>query len=174
MLRRALILTAATLTLLLAAAVVQADDRFTVTECYESGRGEGDLIAITPEGKAAGLYVQIVGLDRKPTTFILVLPGETWQVTDGQTVVASGTVDIADCDSTTTEPPEVTTTTQRPPIDGCDNHVECPEPPPTTTTQAPPPVTSTTQPNQPDAQGECPPGTTDGGHGVCFAVSEGG
>jgi len=173
MIRRLAILTAATLTLLLAAAVVHADNRFTVTECYESGRGEGDLVAITAEGKADGLYVQIVGLDRKPTTFILVLPGETWNVTDGQTVVASGTVDISDCDSTTTEPPETTTTTHRPPINGCDK-VECPPNGTTTTTQAPTTTTPPGTPPPPDADGDCPEGFFADPVVGCVIVSEGG
>jgi len=178
MFRRVLILTAATLTLLLAAAVVHADDRYGIDDCYSSGRGEGDLVFITPEGKAEGLYVQIVGLDRKPTTFILVLPGETWQVTDGQTVIASGTVDISDCDSTTTEPPEETTTTQRPPIDGCDR-VECPPngppvPPDNPPAPSPPPDTPTTTipgfPGTPDCPGDqVQIGTDADGNALCEA-----
>jgi len=175
MIRRLLLLTATIATILAFAAVVQADDRYGIDDCYSSGRGDGDLVFITAEGKAAGLYVQIVGLDRKPTTFILVLPGETWQVTDGQTVIASGTVDISDCDGTTTEPPPTTTRPPRPPIDGCDNHVECPEPPPTTTTQVPP--TTTTPPGTPpppDADGDCPEGFFADPVVGCVIVSEGG
>jgi len=153
-------------------AIAYSDDRYGIDDCYSSGRGEGDLVFITDQGKADGFYVAIVGLDRKPTTYILVLPGETWQVTDGQTVIASETVDLSDCDGDTTTPPPDTTT---PP----DDTTTTPPPGDTTTTAAPPDEQSTTtQPGLPPRGEDCPEGQHEignfGGQRHCAADAEGG
>jgi len=155
-------------------AIAYSDDRYQVTTCTSSGRGDGDLVEVTRAGQADGFYVAIVGLDRKPTTYILVLPGETWQVTDGQQVIASETVDLSDCDGDTTTPPPDTTT----PPDDTTTTAAPPDDTTTTTTQPDDDVTTTTQPGRPPRGEDCPEDQHEigrqGAQRLCAADAEGG